>query len=65
MNTFKTIAYGLVGGILLNLSYLSWMNGYGWGWAQGFPFGWGGAGVGAMITFFHEIGHTLIPWCIG
>ncbi len=65
MGTFKTIFFGLVGGVLLNLSYISWMNGNGWDWAHGFPFGWGGAGLGAMITFIHEIGHTIFAWCYG
>lgn len=65
MHTFGHMFFGFVGGVLLNLSYVSWMNGHGWEWAYGFPLGWGGAGLGAMVTFFHEIGHSLPAWFYG
>ena len=65
MKTLGMMGVALVGAVLLNLSYISWMNGYGWDWAHGFPLGWGGAGLGAMVTFFHEIGHTVPAWFYG
>lgn len=63
--TFKHILFGLIGGIAFNLPFLSWQNGYGWDWAYHFPIGWGGAGLSAMTTFFHELGHTLPAWFYG
>ncbi len=56
---------GLLIGIILNFSFLSWVNGYGWEWAYRFPVGWGGAGLNAMAVFFHEIGHTVPAWLYG
>lgn len=65
MRTFSFTIAGLIGGVIFNLPFLSWMNGHGWEWAYGFPIGWGGAGLNAMIVFFHELGHTIAAWFYG
>lgn len=65
MRTFTFMFLNFLGGIVLNLSFLSWVNGHDWEWAYKFPIGWGGAGLNAMATFFHEIGHTIPAWFYG
>lgn len=63
--TCKLMAWGVLAGLIVNLPFISWVNSYGWSWAEGFPLGWIGAGVAMIVTFFHEIGHTVTAWFYG
>lgn len=62
-DTGKTMSLGALAGIGLILPFISWQNGLGWN--DSFLVSLVGNGFAALVTFFHEIGHTVAGWFYG
>lgn len=63
--TQRYMIIGLAVAILSALPFYGWIFAKHWPYITGFPIGWLGAGMIYMITFFHEIGHSLFAWLFG
>ena len=61
----RYLTVGLIAGVILNLPFYALLFDEYWPWAQSFPIVLLSTGLVVIITFFHEIGHTLFAWFYG
>lgn len=64
-NSGKIMVFGLLFACLSNLNFFAQITNTYWPWTNELPLLWLAAGLSYMMTFFHELGHTITAWFYG